>query len=78
MKGKSINKINKGAIFKIEKFLLNKLQKIKLMELGILPEMEMKLIQKNFFGSVIIKCEGNKFALDKSIAEKLVIDKITN
>ena len=78
MKDKSINKISKGAIFKIEKFLLNKIQKIKLMELGILPEMKMKLIQKNFFGSVIIKYEGNKFALDKSIAEKLVINKITN
>ncbi len=78
MKNKSISDISKGAIFKIEKFLLNRIQKIKLMELGILPEIKMKLIQKNFFGSVIIKCEGNKFALDKSIAEKLIINQITN
>ena len=78
MKNKSISDISKGAIFKIEKFLLNRIQKIKLMELGILPEIKMKLIQKNFFGSVIIKCEGNKFALDKSIAEKLIINQIIN
>ena len=72
MKDKSINKISKGAVFKIEKFLLNRIQKIKLMELGILPEIKMKLMQKNCFGSVVIKCGDNKYALDNSIAKKLI------
>ena len=77
MDRKLINEINQGAIFKIEKFLLDKAQKIKLMELGILPEIEMQLIQKQFFGSTIIKCEGNKFALDNSVVKKLIINEIT-
>lgn len=77
MKANSLNKINKGSYFIIENFSLNKIQKLKLMELGILPKIKIKLLQKNF-GSSIIKCEGIKYALDNSIAHKLVTTKVTS
>jgi len=77
MKNNSISKLNKGAHFIIEKFSLNKIQKLKLMELGILPKIKIKLLQNNF-GSSIIKCEGIKYALDNSIAHKLVTTKIAS
>ena len=77
MKNNSISKLNKGAHFIIEKFSLNKIQKLKLMELGILPKIKIKLLQNNF-GSSIIKCEGIKYALDNSIAHKLVATKIAS
>jgi len=78
MKNNSISALNKGAHFIIEKFSLSKIQKLKLMELGILPKIKIKLLQKNNFGSSIIKCEGIKYALDNSIAHKLVTTKIAN
>jgi Fe2+ transport system protein FeoA len=77
MKNNSISKLNKGTNFIIEKFSLNKIQKLKLMELGILPKIKIKLLQNNF-GSSIIKCEGIKYALDNSIAHKLVTTKIAS
>ena len=78
MKPKSINKLHKGAYFIIEHFSLDKIQKLKLMELGILPKIKIKLLKNNNFGSSIIKCEGVKYALDNSIAHKLITNEVVN
>lgn len=78
MKTKSINKLHKGAYFIIEHFSLDKIQKLKLMELGILPKIKIKLLKNNNFGSSIIKCEGVKYALDNSIAHKLITNEVVN
>ncbi len=78
MNKQSIASINKGTNFKIKKFLLNKIQALQLMEFGIVPRITIKLIEKNNFGSVIIKCEGIKYALDNSIAKKLLTQKISS
>lgn len=67
----SINKLNKGVNFIIGNFSLDKVQKLKLMELGILPKMQMQLLHKNLFGSSIIKCNGVKYAIDTNISQKL-------
>ena len=76
MRINSINKLCEGASFIIERFLMSNSQKLKLMELRILPKIKIKLIKKNHFGLLIIKCEGVKYALDNSITHKLVINQV--
>jgi len=73
MKNIYIKDINDGDSFSISDFLISNIQKIKLMEIGILPKIKMKLVKKSYFGTTIIECEGNKFALDNFIAEKILI-----
>ncbi len=73
-----ITKLNKGAKFVIQKFSLDKIQKLRLMELGILPKRQMELLHQNRFGSTIIKCNRIKYAIDNSIAQKLLTAKNTN
>ena len=68
----SINKLNKGVKFIIQKFSLNKVQKFRLMELGILPKMPIQLLHRNLFGSSIIRCNGTKYAIDSSVSQKLL------
>ena len=67
--------LSKGAKFFIENFSVDKLQKIKLMELGILPKIQMQILQTNLFGSTIVKCNGMRYAIDNAIAQKLFTSK---
>jgi Fe2+ transport system protein FeoA len=72
----SINKLKNEAKFIIQKISLDKFQKLKLMELGILPKIQMQLLHNTQFGSIIIKCNGSKYAIDSRIAQKIFIDQI--
>ena len=68
----SIDKLNQGVKFIIQKFSLDKVRKLRLMELGILPKMPMQLLHRNLFGSSIIRCNGIKYAIDSSVSQKLL------
>lgn len=78
MNGVSIDKLNKGTKFIIQNFSLDRIQKLELMELGILPKIQMQLLHKSRFGSAIIKCNGIKYAIDSSIAQKWLTSESTS
>ncbi|WPX97183.1 FeoA family protein [Candidatus Bandiella euplotis] len=69
----SLTMLSKGANFVIQSFSLDNIQKLKLMELGFLPKIKMQLLHKNRFGSVIVRTNGTKYAIDNSIAQNLLI-----
>lgn len=74
----SINEIAKSTKFIIQNFCFDKVQKLKLMELGILPNIQVELLYKNRFGSTVIRCNGAKYAVDNSIAQKILASEVTN
>lgn len=72
----SFSKLKKGATFIIESFKVAKDQELRLMELGILLKIKIKLLQKNNFGSSIIKCQGIKYALDNTITNQIIATQV--
>ncbi|MFQ3307324.1 MAG: Fe2+ transport system protein FeoA [Candidatus Midichloriaceae bacterium] len=74
----NLTKLKKGKFFFISKYALNGAEIFKMMELGILPKIKMYIMQRNLFGSFIIKCNGNKYALDTNLAKKLTVSSIAD
>lgn len=69
----TLDKLKKGTFFIIDAFNIEKGLIMKLNEIGIFAKRSLELIHKAHSGSVVIKCNGAKYALGSDIAKNLIV-----
>jgi len=65
-----------GRKYIIKNFILENKLKHRVQILGMTKFSQVKILNKNFNGALIIKLRGTRFAISSEIANSIIVDKI--
>ena len=63
-----------GKMYKIKNIFLERKIKNRLWVLGMTKETNVKILNKNFNGALILKVRGTRFAICKDISNSIIIN----